>query len=232
MTDVEEFLARQQRYVCERLAANLTVEQCESNRNRQANINRGINSVMQCEGCKGLGKAIEIKERVMATEKICLECGKLKKIHGYGHCAKCLYAKYGKAMKPPKADPAPLAPAKDPEPAKAAIETALPETVLFDRPCAACGKKIEGEIWSDECPFCMANPVTGAAFVKPAPLKVVTASVPSSNPLLPPAVECEIVLNMNGREGLYTWLQEHDVTPDNILELLETRRAGLLRMAV
>lgn len=229
MNDVEEFLARQQRYVCERLAANLTVEQCESNRNRQANINR----VMQCEGCKGLGKAIEIKERVMATEKICLECGKLKKIHGYGHCAKCLYAKYGKAMKPPKADPAPLAPAKDPEPAKAAIETALPETVLFDRPCAACGKKIEGEICSDECPFCMANPVTGELFKLPesSPLQIKKTVTPSSNPLLPAAIECEVVLNFDGNKPLYDWLQEHEVTPDHIIELLDMAYTRGLRPA-
>jgi len=101
---VAEFLAKQKRYMCDRLSASLTIEQCEQNRTREANIQKGINNVMQCEGCTGLGKAIEIKERVMATVKKCEECGEVKKIHAYGRCSKCLYKKYGKSMKPPQGD--------------------------------------------------------------------------------------------------------------------------------
>jgi len=102
MSAVEDFLAKQPRFECERLSAVLTLAQCEANRTRQPNLQKGINIVMACEGCAGLGKAVEIKERVMATHKECSECHKVKKIHSHGQCAQCLYKKYGKAMRPPK----------------------------------------------------------------------------------------------------------------------------------
>lgn len=63
MTDVEAYLATQKRYRCERLAANLTVEQCEQNRNRQRNLTADVWEVMSCQGCAGLGKAVQLASR-------------------------------------------------------------------------------------------------------------------------------------------------------------------------
>lgn len=193
MTEVEMFLAKQQRYVCARLVANLTIEQCEQNRDRQANIHKGINSVMQCEGCTGLGKAIETKEQAMPTVRACEECNKVKKIHAYGHCAKCLYKKYGKSMKPPKENRSP-SPSKQSKPA-GPIKT----------PAVVSDKFIEPEKFQE--------------LLKK--IDFVHTVTPSSNPLLPPAVECEVVLNFGGNKPLYDWLQEHEVTPDHIIELLD-----------
>lgn len=64
MSAVEVFLASQQRYVCERLAANLTVAQCDQNRKRVTDVKRDIYKVTACEGCAGLGKAVELEERM------------------------------------------------------------------------------------------------------------------------------------------------------------------------
>lgn len=126
---VAEFLAKQKRYVCDRLSASLTIEQCEQNRTRAGNAHKGINNVMACEGCAGLGKAIEIEERVMAKgERACKECGEVKKIHSYGTCAKCLYKLYGKAMKPPVIEASPVA---SPPPAAEQLEEQQPGPAIM-----------------------------------------------------------------------------------------------------
>lgn len=224
---VAEFLSKQERFRCERLSADLTMGQCEANRKRVANIQKGINPVISCEGCAGLGKAVEIKERIMPAKsleeiasvkpwavKVCTECKETKKIHGYGQCAKCLYKKYGKAMRPPKEDPSPSPLQKKAKLTKGFEVYACPE----------CSKTQERPIGQTACPACGFDTADGTPAVKEKvaeSLDVISTVKPSSNPLLPAAVECEVILNFSSNKSLYDWLQEEEVTPDHIIELLD-----------
>ena len=62
--EVKKFMASKTFYRCERLNANLTVEQCAANRSRQTSFASQTVAIMQCEDCAGLGKAVEMIERV------------------------------------------------------------------------------------------------------------------------------------------------------------------------
>lgn len=79
MQAVEEFLAGQQRYDCERLRATLTVAQCEANRKREPVI-------FQCSDCAGLGKAIEMEERMNSNK---CKCGGVIFSKSSGECRPC-----------------------------------------------------------------------------------------------------------------------------------------------
>lgn len=66
--------------------------------------------------------------------------------------------------------------------------------------------------------------------ILPAPVATIHTKVtPSTNPLLPAAVECEVVLNFDGKGDLLDWLQQNEVTTDHILELLDKARNRELR---
>lgn len=64
MNEVEAFMASKTFYRCERLNANLTLAQCNANQKRVPNHYAGITTIFQCQDCAGLGKAVEMVERV------------------------------------------------------------------------------------------------------------------------------------------------------------------------
>lgn len=64
MNEVESFLAKQERYQCERLNAVLTVDQCAANRARKAEYGKpGLPAILQCEDCRGLGNAVAVNKK-------------------------------------------------------------------------------------------------------------------------------------------------------------------------
>jgi hypothetical protein len=240
MTDVEAFLAQQQRYRCERLAANLTVAQCEQNRTRGRNMTADVWEVFACKDCAGLGAAVQLEERTMAKEATaatftklrqpftppaCSECGEVKKIHGYGQCSKCLYKKYGKSMRPPVV-------ADDSPKQKLTVKEVphRPEVRIFEGPCAACGRQLDGEFWADECPLCMGHPVTGAKFQEQEVSEPEVAPVVASNPLLRANPGKQIILDLFDKHDLWAWLQESEIKPEHIIELLECARVPGIRL--
>jgi hypothetical protein len=62
MTEIEQFLAKQQLYRCERLNASLTKQTCESNRKRKPSFTTDIGAINACIGCKGLSGPVEVSK--------------------------------------------------------------------------------------------------------------------------------------------------------------------------
>lgn len=56
-TSVEEFMAVQRLVRCEPMSAQITLERCQE-------LQKSSRYQFYCEGCTGIGKAIEIEERV------------------------------------------------------------------------------------------------------------------------------------------------------------------------
>lgn len=96
---------------CKPVKAWISVNACKNNKEKKW--------MLSCEGCPGMGDTVGKKP----TMKTCSSCGEEKKIHSYGQCARCLYAKYGKTMQPPKEDTQ----QRDPMFVKPVVET-KPET--------------------------------------------------------------------------------------------------------
>lgn len=174
--DVERFLASQKRYRCEPLSADLTEAQCKANRERS-----GFQEIFTCKDCAGLGKAIEIKERVtdMADDvkkykqRVCLKCKILKRHHGRGLCPNCYMAM-----------------------SKEELEQYPP-----------VGRESKNRTIQPVKQPTLAKPLTIPVRIK-------------NNPLLPPPLEHQIILNFSDHAKLFSWLQEQEVTPDHIIELL------------
>lgn len=193
MDDVERFLASQQRYRCERLSADLTVAQCEANRQRT-----GHTEIFACKDCAGLGKAVEISERrgeeMSKKLTICKSCGKECKSPGRGLCPKCYY--HDKKENPPQ-PPAP----------KPICSVAGCQTLAAVN--GKCRKYYDKDKWAAR---------KGATIPPTAPSPV--PPVPTGNPLLASPPGRVIVLNFDANQPLYDWLQEREVTPEHIMELL------------
>lgn len=69
VSEIEAFMAANQFYRCERLSANLTVGQCDANRRRKGEYGKpGLEKIISCEGCAGLGKAVEVQERLVSAK--------------------------------------------------------------------------------------------------------------------------------------------------------------------
>ena len=182
MTEVEKFLSSQQRFECVRLSANLTVAQCEANRKRLTNHYTGTMEVFQCQDCAGLGKAVELKERIdMAREEICKHCKKSGKIHGRGLDQAC----YNELKKAGTLD--------------------------------------------DLYPMVGRNPHDHGAVngqkKEPAPAAPPLSSNVKSNPLLKQvSKDKQIMLDLFDKHDLWNWLQENEITAENIIELIDCTR--------
>lgn len=227
---VAEFLSKQERFRCERLSADLTTGQCEANRKRVPNIQKGINPVISCEGCAGLGKAVEIKERIMPPKsldeiasvkpwavKVCTECKEIKKIHGYGQCAKCLYKKYGKAMRPPKEEQAPTPLVKEAKPSKGFEFYTCPE----------CSQVRERPIGQTECPACGYDPAAAESL----DVSVECQERKPLHKLLSASPVLSLTLDFTNDAKLYAQLIEHGIDEDQIIELLSMLVSQELRRA-
>jgi hypothetical protein len=87
MTEIEQFIANSKLFRCERLSANLTTAQCDANRSRYPVI-------FQCEDCAGLGKAVELEERMgYGKDKECVACKQIKPVMARGLCPSCYHKK-------------------------------------------------------------------------------------------------------------------------------------------
>jgi len=130
MTEIEQFLAGQKRYRCERLAANITRDQCNQNRSRQPNITKDITKIHACEGCAGLGEEIAMP---IPDKRTCIVegCGKWKVIGD-----KC--TKHAKA--PLETKPATI----EPKQPKVAPEPPKPETIPAAPVTPSAPKKATG----------------------------------------------------------------------------------------
>lgn len=115
MTDVDLYLARQERYRCERLSANLTTAQCEANRRRT-----GEQVIFSCIDCTGL----EVTEVPSSKVGKCSACQRHMKLVSKGMCSRCYQVSYRmgqhalkgriEAMGPVAEEAAVVVPAVDP----------------------------------------------------------------------------------------------------------------------
>ena len=89
--DVAEFLAKQERYRCERLCADLTVQQCEQNRSRNKEYGKpGLSAIISCEDCPGLGQLVKLAQKIEGEEmpKTCEKINCSQPVRAKGLCQK------------------------------------------------------------------------------------------------------------------------------------------------
>lgn len=96
MNTIEAFLANQKLYRCERLSANLTKAQCETNRQRKPNFTTDVWDCAPCKGCPGLGEETDMSKR-----GTCTKCGREDlTLPAEGLCGKCYVEKRNGESRP------------------------------------------------------------------------------------------------------------------------------------
>lgn len=163
MTEIEQFLAKQQRRRCERLAANITQAQCDQNRKRPPDIKNDIPIIHACKGCPGLDTTKEIA-MAKPENRTCTEpgCDKWKVIGD--KCTRHAKAATGKkpakkGAKLPKAETISSKTVEQaPAPAPAAIESA--QIKPAPEPTPAQAAKTAGKNSENKCFFCAEPPGT------------------------------------------------------------------------